>query len=501
MEPRTELQKNAMAEARRHELSVYQRALDMQWLDSRMADGRMGRCLALIQREAEMEREFQERTDHAAIVNARAEKETKLGTEVANVRRQEVCQLLRRHYLRERDPSLRDLARKLQAGYVCRDIQQQIIHNEYKRLQEKAEEMRANNILLNALADDKDAMAQEEKQKMERTSQYCKELQQQLVNRQLQKQCQYEDSLIEKKMLEDIMRTISDEDMKELQQKRAITEKMRHEMKTFLQARNAWKEKQKQMVIQEEKNIEEQNKMVSDRSSAILAAREERMRKKEEFTEIMSAKILADEAERNDRTNIIKLLQEQEYLEKNFQDDIAEREKAERVRQDTYNALTKQMEDRRRRESDRKKREAEFRKKVEANLEADLAKEREVHQKKKEKGQLYSQELRKQIEANAIKKKRDTELEEQRAIYVREYDKKWREEVSKEREKMIAEHVPGLLGYVTAGTLLHADLPALKEGAKARPDLAHLDIDHMATSKRPQRFIKCNPQCRVLREF
>ncbi|KAF9799061.1 hypothetical protein SFRURICE_008571 [Spodoptera frugiperda] len=477
MEPRTELQKNAMAEARRHELSVYQRALDMQWLDSRMADGRMGRCLALIQREAEMEREFQERTDHAAIVNARAEKETKLGTEVANVRRQEVCQLLRRHYLRERDPSLRDLARKLQAGYVCRDIQQQIIHNEYKRLQEKAEEMRANNILLNALADDKDAMAQEEKQKMERTSQYCKELQQQLVNRQLQKQCQ------------------------ELQQKRAITEKMRHEMKTFLQARNAWKEKQKQMVIQEEKNIEEQNKMVSDRSSAILAAREERMRKKEEFTEIMSAKILADEAERNDRTNIIKLLQEQEYLEKNFQDDIAEREKAERVRQDTYNALTKQMEDRRRRESDRKKREADFRKKVEANLEADLAKEREVYQKKKEKGQLYSQELRKQIEANAIKKKRDTELEEQRAIYVRDYDKKWREEVSKEREKMIAEHVPGLLGYVTAGTLLHDDLPALKEGAKARPDLAHLDIDHMATSKRPQRFIKCNPQCRVLREF
>lgn len=56
---------------------------------------------------------------------------------------------------------------------------------------------------------------------------------------------------------------------RELQQKRAITEKMRHEMKTFLQARNAWKEKQKQMVIQEEKNIEEQNKMVSDRSSAM----------------------------------------------------------------------------------------------------------------------------------------------------------------------------------------------------------------------------------------
>ncbi|XP_022825425.1 meiosis-specific nuclear structural protein 1-like [Spodoptera litura] len=498
MEPKTELQKNAIAEARSKELNVYQRALDMQWLDSRMADGRMGRCLALIQREAEMEREFQERTDHAAIVNARAERETKLGTEVANVRREEVCQLLRRHYLRERDPSLRDLARKLQAGYVCRDIQQQIINNEYRRLQEKAEEMRANNILLNALADDKEAMAKEEKEKMDRTSQYCKELQQQLVNRHLQKQCQYEDSLIEKKMLEDIIRTISDEDKKELQQKRAITERMRHEMKTFLQARDAWKQKQKLMVIQEEKNIEEQNKMVTDRSSAILAARDERMRKKEEFTEKMSAKILADDAKRQDRMNTIKLLQEQEYLEKNFQDDIAERNKAERVRHDTYTALTKQIEDRRRQTSDGKQREAEYRKQVEAKIAADLAKEREDLQKKKEKGKLYSQELLKQIEANAIKKKRDTEMEEQRTVYVKEYDRKWREEVAKEREKMVSEHVPGLLGYVTAGALRHSDLGALRA---VRPHLAHLDVDRLATARPPHRFGKCNPQCRMLREY
>ncbi|CAH0703074.1 unnamed protein product [Spodoptera exigua] len=501
MEPRTELQRNALTEARRKELNVYQRALDLKWLDSRMADGRMGRCLALIQREAEMEREFKERTDHAAIVNARAEKDTKLGIEIANIRHEEVCQLLRRHYLRERDPSLRELARKLQAGYVCKDLQLQILNNEYKRLQEKAEEMQASNILLKSLSDDKDAMAQEQKEKMERTSQYCKELQQQLVNRHLQKQCQYEDSLIEKKMLEDIMRTISDEDMKELQQKRAITEKMRHEMKTFLQAREAWKQKQKEMVVQEERNIEEQNKMASDRSSAVLAAREEKMRKKEEFTEKMSAKILADEAARQERTNIIKLLQEQEYLEKNFQDDIAERDKSRRARHDTYSALTQQMDERRRAARDSKLQEAHYRKMCEEKIAADLAKEREEQRKKKEKGKLYSQELLKQIEANARRRKRDMEMEEQRAVHVKEYDNNWQQEVAKEREKMIAEHVPGLVGYVTAGVLRQEDLPALRRGAKARPDLAHLDIDRMANSNKPHRFVKCNPQCKIIREY
>lgn len=78
-----------------------------------------------------------QRTDHAAIVNARAAKETSLGIEIAKVRNEEQNELLRRHYLRERDPSLRELMKKLQAGYVCRDLQLQIKNNQYRKLQEK----------------------------------------------------------------------------------------------------------------------------------------------------------------------------------------------------------------------------------------------------------------------------------------------------------------------------------------------------------------------------
>lgn len=59
-EPKTELQKNAIASARKQELEVNQRAYDMEWLNNRMEDGRMGRLLALIQREADMEKDFQE---------------------------------------------------------------------------------------------------------------------------------------------------------------------------------------------------------------------------------------------------------------------------------------------------------------------------------------------------------------------------------------------------------------------------------------------------------
>lgn len=46
--------------------------------------------------------------------------------------------------------------------------------------------------------------------------------------------------------------------------------KCRNEMVTFKKARDAWKEKQKAMVILEERKIEEQMKAASDRSSAML---------------------------------------------------------------------------------------------------------------------------------------------------------------------------------------------------------------------------------------
>ncbi|KOB68872.1 putative Myosin heavy chain, cardiac muscle alpha isoform [Operophtera brumata] len=130
---------------------------------------------------------------------------------------------------------------------------------------------------------------------MERTTQYKRDLQVQLVNRQRERQCVYEDSLVEKKMLEEIMRTIADEDQRELQQKRMLKERTCREMATSQRARAAWKDKQKEMVIKEERELQEQRKAAADRSSAIVAERERKMREKDELCERISAKIMADE--------------------------------------------------------------------------------------------------------------------------------------------------------------------------------------------------------------
>lgn len=63
--------------------------------------------------------------------------------------------------------------------------------------------------------------------------------------------------------------------------------------------------------------------------------------------------------------------------------------------------------------------------KTEEKIARDLAKEREKNQKLREKGKLYSQELLKQIQDNAQRRKRDHEIEDNRAVHVFECDRKW----------------------------------------------------------------------------
>ncbi|XP_068631288.1 meiosis-specific nuclear structural protein 1-like isoform X1 [Battus philenor] len=501
MEPKNELQRNAIAEARRKELETYQRALDIQWLNSRMADSHVGRLLAKINQEAEMERDFQERTDHAALVNSRTEKEIALGVEVAKQAREEATQLLRRHYLREHDPALKTLLKKLQAGYVCKDLKQQILHNEYKRLQIKAEDFQSNRALSKSLLSDKEALKKEEKEAIDKKAKYCLEIQQQLVDREKVRQCQYEESLIEKKMLEDVMRTMADEDKRELQQKHEEMEKLRKEMVTFKKAREAWKEKQKKLLVIEERKIEQQEKEAGDRSLAIVAERERKVRERELLNEKIAAKIIADQAAIREREDMIKMLQEQEYLEKCVQDDIAERDKALRTKKDTDESLTQQMEMKKKLEMEQKKSEANFRKKSEAEMDALKQKDIEKELKLKQKQKQYCMDLKRQIEDNAKRRQKEKVREDAESKYVFDCEKAWIAETTQERNRIIEQHAPHLLGYLQPGVLVHDDLPYIKEGAQKDPELMKLDIDSIAKSKKPLRLPKCNSQCRILREF
>ncbi|XP_013142010.1 PREDICTED: meiosis-specific nuclear structural protein 1 isoform X2 [Papilio polytes] len=451
-----------------------------------MDDSHIGRHLAQIKQEAAMERDFQERTDHSALVNARTQKEIALASEIAKHNQEEISQLQRRHYLRERDPELRTLLRRLQDGYVCRDLKQQMLHNKYKKLQDEAEDRRQNRILMSALAVDSEAVMREEQEAMEKKAKLLLEMQQQLVDRQRVRQCQFEETLIEKKMLEEVMRTIADEDHREVREKRELAVKLNKEIETFKRARDAWKEKQKKLLVIEERNIENQIKEAGDRSAAIIAERERKFREREMLNEKIAAKIMADRAAILEREEIIRSLQEQEYLEKNVKEDIAEMTKSSRSKQATEAALSLQIQARRKLAQEQKEKEANFRKENEAQAEEQRQQLLQQARRQRQQRQQYGRQLLQQMAEDASRRQKMKQHEDEEARYVFDYDKAWLSECAEERKRIISEHAAHVLGYVQPATLRHEELLQLPLGAAART---------------PATFPKCNSQCRVLREY
>ncbi|KAI5638693.1 trichohyalin-plectin-like domain-containing protein [Phthorimaea operculella] len=413
---------------------------------------------------------------------------------------------------------LRTLTRKLEAAYVCRDLQQQIRNNQYRRLQEKAEENKIAEKLTDSIYSDKEYREVEMRNKAERARNYCQELQQQLVSRQRQKQCQYEDTLIEKKMLDEIMRTITDEDRREIEQKREQMEKTRREMDTFKQAQQAgasgqagqrqakqaqqaWRAKQKQIVLAEEKEIEKQQAVQADRQASVNAKREQIIKQREESNQRVAEEILATEWARQEREDIIRSLQEQEHLEANFQQDISEQMKRERIKRENKEGLMEQMAIKKQQQAQEREIAANYLKQLKQRMAEEEAKEAEKQRLIKEKNKQHCALLLKQAEEQRLKKIEAEKGDAARANATREYEQKWREEVAKERESIVREHAPKLLGYLQAGVIKKEDLPTVREGANKDPELAKLNIEGLTLAKRPKRFAKCNAQCLVLREY
>ncbi|CAG9135366.1 unnamed protein product [Plutella xylostella] len=302
-------------------------------------------------------------------------------------------------------------------------------------------------------------------------------------------------------MLDDVIQTIHDEDMREQQKKRESTEKLKHEMETFKLAQAAWRERHRAAVAAEERRIEEQAKQLGDRKTTDLADKERRFKVKEENNYRMAAKTQAEEDERKKREDIIKQLQEQEYLEKTINDQKAEREKEERTKREMKSALSLQMENRRREEIEQRIRDENYRKAIEARQNSDNEKERQRELERKEKMRLYAIDLKKQIEQRELDKKKNKQDDDARSKYVAEFNNSWDNEVRKEREKLVSEHVPHLLGYLQAGVINKEDIPAVKEGASKHEHLAKLDLASLDTRSKDKRFPKCNVQCRRIRDY
>ncbi|KAF7286351.1 hypothetical protein GWI33_005790 [Rhynchophorus ferrugineus] len=240
--------------------------------------GNLMRFMNKQRRELADEQEIQRINERKAKKELESDQEIKLSYEVDNMKREEIRQLKLRQQLRENSHELRDLERKLKAAYVNKELAAQIAQKEAERNNEKIRERRTHEILQRAVIKEEElkrTLAEEDIMKKE---QYKQELQEQIILREKSKRYLYEEYLREKKMIDDIIQRIHDEDEREIQERMCKMKRTREEMLAFKVAQDRWKQKKREEIEEENRKIQE----FLERKSAGVLERLEEKKKKEE---------------------------------------------------------------------------------------------------------------------------------------------------------------------------------------------------------------------------
>lgn len=204
-------------------------------------------------------------------------------------------QLSHRQILREQEPELRELEAKLRSAYITKELTAQIAEREAARLQKKLKDRRANEVLLQARYKEEELLKKQQEQDIIQKEMYKQELQDQMILREKGKRYLYEEFLREKKMIDDIVQRIHEEDMREAEERMCKMQKTKEEMIAFKAAQDVWRKKKRQEL--EEENIRIQQ-YLQDRALEIQQRMEVKRKEseaKEKVIENIAKKIYEQE--------------------------------------------------------------------------------------------------------------------------------------------------------------------------------------------------------------
>lgn len=423
--------------------------------------GNLVRFMNKQKKEFEDEQKIQRQKEQVTLNEHRHEQENTLARELDNIKRENIRQLKLRQQLQENSHELRDLERKLKAAYTNKELAAQIAQKEAEKINQKIQEQRTYEIVQAALVkeeEQKRALAEEEIMKR---AQYKQELQEQMILGEKSKRYLYEEFLREKKMIDDVIQRIHDEDERTLQEQMCKMMKTREEMMAFKAAQDRWKQKKRE-------EIEEENRRIQDfleKKGADVTKRLEEKKKREEakakIQESLAKRIYEERVKQREREDILMelMLEEQkEELDRRHKEDL---EKQIRQRLEIRESLTAQMKDR----EEKRRQEAAEDAKYKEQLLAKLAEDQRLEQMSDQKKRMKMLQLRRDVEQMMVDRRQKKAEEMQLMIKLKEQEDKEMEDrrkiVEEERIQLLKEHVKNLVGYLPKGLLRPDDLPHL----------------------------------------
>ncbi|CAG9835454.1 unnamed protein product [Diabrotica balteata] len=419
------------------------------------------RFMNLHRKEQEEQLQAQSAMQENAFREKKAYQENVLARELDVIKRKEFTEAKMRQLLRENSSELRELERKLKAAYINKELAAQISQKQAERINQKIRETEAHKVMRQAWIDQKEYQKQLLQDDMVKKSQYKQELQEQLIMREKMKRHLYEEYLREKKLIDDIVQRIHDEDEREAYEKFCRMKKTRSEMMAFKNAQDLWKKKRMEEIEEENRKIEE---YLTTKTAVVQARQVQQAKKEAEREKVIEdiARAMCEQMEKQrEREEIIADLHEEEQkeiVEKRHRADI---EKQLRIRLETQQCLAQQMQER----QERYRQQVEEDRKYKEQLVAKLAEDSRLEQLSMEKRRMKMLQLRKDVE-EMLKERRQKQAEEFQLLIEVERDAQRKAEarrkvIEEERIRMLQEHVKNLVGYLPKGLLKVEDLPYL----------------------------------------
>lgn len=382
-----------------------------------------------------------------------------LAVEIERLSKEAFKEIKLRQQLRESSPELRELESKLYTGYCNKEVAAQLAEKEAARMRNKLHEIEINKMMeaqrIKAELKEKEKIQEYHNKKL----QYKRDLDEQMYLLDKKHQKEYEEFIKEKAALDDINCSVKEENQREETLKLLKMEQMKKDIEEFRKAQELWKQKEKQAVEEEFRNIREflSKKECEDKSKI-----EEVCKKRQEkllLQEKIALAIKEQMDEREERETVIQDLALEKSMELQEQKFREQQESEIRNGELLRESYRKQLEEKKQKLKEEEQLEATYKQQM---LEK-LARDEELEKMTAEKQRIKKMQHRREVQ-EILEERHRRRVEEMQTIIALEKlheleEAKIRTLIEEERMKMLKTHATNVQGYLPKGVYKKDEAP------------------------------------------
>ncbi|KAJ3029295.1 mannosyl-oligosaccharide alpha-1,2-mannosidase [Rhizophlyctis rosea] len=373
--------------------------------------------------------------------------------QVEQIRQQQLREEKMRQSIRENSTELRELEKKLNYAYMNKERALQREQKKLKAQEDKAAETALISTMNARLDADRQRELERERETYEKNLQYHQALHDQLAEAEARRQAEFEQFLREKQMVDEVIRKIWEEDETESRRRLEKQHETKQFIEDFMREREEWRRKERERQEMENRRIEEYAALQRQREEEVMMQKRKVEGERRGVYDKLAAEVERQERAKAELEQLRIELYQEEQEEAARQRDRELLEARIRKRLELIDAYREQILDKRFRAMQEREAEEEFRQKMLQKYAEDERLDQLATQKRRMKQLEHKRAVDALVEQRRQLLKEEFERQMAEDGREEEFERFRKEVVEQERQRLLREHVGGLVGFLPKGVL------------------------------------------------